>query len=106
MSMNRREFLQMLAVASAGGLAIDSRDALSAQTGAQERFYEVPNFGNVSVLHFTDCHAQLQPIYFREPSLNLGVGAAFGQAPHLLANICSSTLRFPIILRKPMHLPI
>lgn len=95
MSMNRREFLQMLAVASAGGLAIDSRDALSAQTGAQERFYEVPNFGNVSVLHFTDCHAQLQPIYFREPSLNLGVGAAFGQAPHLVGEHLLKHFKIP-----------
>ncbi len=95
MSMNRREFLQMLAVASAGGLAIDSRDALSAQTGAQERFYEVPKFGNVSVLHFTDCHAQLQPIYFREPSLNLGVGAAFGQAPHLVGEHLLKHFKIP-----------
>ena len=46
--------------------------------------YDVPRFGNVHFLHFTDCHAQLLPIYFREPSVNLGVGAAVGQPPHLV----------------------
>ena len=46
--------------------------------------YELPRFGNVHFLHFTDCHAQLLPIYFREPSVNLGVGAALGQPPHLV----------------------
>ena len=37
-----------------------------------------------SLLHFTDCHAQLLPIYFREPNVNLGVGAAAGKPPHLV----------------------
>ncbi|MCZ2414725.1 MAG: thiosulfohydrolase SoxB, partial [Burkholderiales bacterium] len=46
--------------------------------------YEVPRFGNVSLLHFTDCHAQLLPIYFREPSVNLGVAGARGRPPHLV----------------------
>ncbi len=32
---------------------------------------------------FTDCHAQLVPLYFREPSVNLGVGMAHGLPPHL-----------------------
>jgi sulfur-oxidizing protein SoxB len=48
--------------------------------------YEIPRFGNVSLLHMTDCHAQLNPIYFREPSVNLGVGSAFGKAPHVVGN--------------------
>ncbi len=39
----------------------------------------MPRFGNVHFLHFTDCHAQLLPIYFREPSVNLGVGEARGE---------------------------
>jgi len=46
--------------------------------------YEVPKFGNVSLLHITDTHAQLNPIYFREPNVNLGVDYAFNKAPHLV----------------------
>ncbi|PZP62960.1 MAG: thiosulfohydrolase SoxB [Azospira oryzae] len=80
--MTRREFLQVLAAAAAAGLALDSRSALA---GAQpEKFYQLPRFGNVSLLHLTDCHAQLLPIYFREPNFNIGVGAAAGQPPHLV----------------------
>ena len=84
MSLSRREFMQMLAAASAAGMALDHRDALAASAGASERLYDVPSFGNVSFLHFTDCHAQLTPVYFREPSMNLGVGGATGKAPHLV----------------------
>ncbi len=46
--------------------------------------YDIAAFGNVSLLHFTDCHAQLLPVYFREPSVNLGVADAQGRAPHLV----------------------
>ena len=46
--------------------------------------YEVPKFGNVTILHITDTHAQILPIYFREPNVNLGVAGAFGKAPHLV----------------------
>lgn len=83
MSMHRREFLQLLAMASAAGLPIASRDALAASQPATA-MYDVPRFGNVHLLHFTDCHAQLLPVHFREPSVNLGVGDAKGQPPHLV----------------------
>ena len=82
MSMNRREFLQILAAASAAGFALDSRELLAAQDG--RTLYDLPRCGNVSLLHFTDCHAQLQPIYFREPNVNLGIGGTRGKAPHLV----------------------
>ena len=82
MSMHRREFLQVLAAAAAAGFALDSKELLAAQGG--RKLYDLPRFGNVSLLHFTDCHAQLAPIYFREPSVNLGIGAAQGRAPHLV----------------------
>ncbi len=82
MAMNRREFLQVLAIASAGGMAL--RPGLGAAQAAADQFYDLPKFGNVHLLHFTDCHAQLKPIYFREPSVNLGFGSQFGQPPHLV----------------------
>src|SRR5688572_31708783 len=79
--MDRRSFLEALAVAAASGLPLASRQAL-AQDG--RAFYDVPPFGNVSLLHMTDCHAQLTPVHFREPNVNLGVGEARGRPPHLV----------------------
>ena len=84
MSMNRREFLQVLAVAAAGGMSLQSEWAL-AEKGAA-KMYDLPKFGNVSLLHITDCHAQLLPIYFREPNVNLGFGVGFGKVPHLVGD--------------------
>jgi sulfur-oxidizing protein SoxB len=84
MSLSRREFMQVLAIAGAGGMALHHQDVLAAKPGAGERLYDVPKFGNVSFLHFTDCHAQLQPIYFREPNVNLGVADAVGRPPHIV----------------------
>lgn len=82
MSMNRREFMQMLAMASAAGLALKPGMGF-AQTAA-DAFYNLPKFGNVHFLHFTDCHAQLKPIYFREPNVNLGFHSMYGKPPHLV----------------------
>jgi len=82
MSFSRREFLQALAIASAGGMSLQSNFA-QAQSSAK-KFYELPKFGNLHFLHFTDCHAQLMPIYFREPNVNLGIGTQEGKAPHLV----------------------
>ena len=84
MSMNRREFMQVLAVAAAGGMTLHSDFARANQ--AAEALYDLPPFGNVSLLHMTDCHAQLLPIYFREPSVNLGIGSMWGQPPHLVGD--------------------
>lgn len=88
MHLSRREFLQMLALASAAGMDL-SRFGATAQAGikpmkAPSDFYEIPAFGNVSLMHYTDCHAQLRPVYFREPSVNLGVAGMRNQPPHLV----------------------
>ncbi len=77
--MNRREFLGALAAAAACGVPLDAARAQVAQA-----LYNPPRFGNVSLLHFTDCHAQLLPVYFREPNANIGVGEASGRLPHLV----------------------
>ncbi len=79
--MHRREFTQLLAVAAAAGFPLAAREVEAAQAS---RMYELPRFGNVHLLHFTDCHAQLLPVHFREPSVNIGVGAATGRPPHLV----------------------
>jgi len=80
--LSRREFLEALAIAAAGGLPLAAPRALAAASG--DAIYDLPRFGNVSLLHVTDCHAQLYPVHFREPSANIGVGAAAGRPPHLV----------------------
>jgi sulfur-oxidizing protein SoxB len=83
MSISRREFLRLMGLAGAAGMMPSSVFAAARQPSD---LYEVPKFGNVSLLHITDTHAQLNPIYFREPNVNLGVGYAFNKAPHLVGN--------------------
>src|SRR5450759_198962 len=82
MAMSRREFLHTLAVAAAAGFPLtDDTRAATAING----FYDLYKFGNnVTLMHFTDCHAQLLPTYFREPNVNLGVGDMTGRPPHLV----------------------
>ena len=81
MNLNRREFIRLLGLAGAAGLFPGAGYSASSEGS---RLYDMPAFGNARILHFTDCHAQLNPIYFREPSVNLGIGDAFGKAPHLV----------------------
>ena len=83
MNLSKRDFLQVMASASAAGMALGRYADADAAT-AEKGLYDVPAFGNVSLLHMTDCHAQLKPIYFREPSVNLGLGSMQGQLPHLV----------------------
>ncbi|MBX3621149.1 MAG: thiosulfohydrolase SoxB [Rhizobacter sp.] len=83
MNLSKREFLQVLASASAAGMALGRHAQADAAT-AQAGLYDIKPFGNVSLLHMTDCHAQLKPIFFREPSVNLGIGSMRGELPHLV----------------------
>ena len=83
MSLSKREFLQMLGVAGVAGMGL-ARHAEADAATAEAALYELPRFGNVSLLHMTDCHAQLLPIRFREPSVNLGIGTMAGELPHLV----------------------
>ena len=85
MNLSKREFLQVLGAASAAGLNLGifaDADAAVAQQG----LYDIAPFGNVSLLHMTDCHAQLMPIHFREPSLNMGLAGMQGNLPHLVGH--------------------
>ena len=87
MSLSKREFLQVLAAASVAGMGLGRHEQADAAS-AEEALYELPPLGSgpgfVSFLHMTDCHAQLLPIHFREPSVNLGIGPMQGQIPHLV----------------------
>jgi sulfur-oxidizing protein SoxB len=83
MNLTKREFFQVLGAGTMAGMALGQHADADAATAA-DRLYEAPRFGNVSFLHMTDCHAQLKPIYFREPSVNLGIAGMKGQLPHLV----------------------
>jgi sulfur-oxidizing protein SoxB len=79
MTIRRRDLLKLAgAAALSGGASRLARGADS--TGA----YDLEHFGNARILHITDTHAQLLPGYFREPSINLGLGTMQGQPPHLV----------------------
>lgn len=79
MSISRRDFLMAMQAAAVAGLA--PRLAM-AQGG--KGLYDAPKYGNVRLLHLTDIHAQLSPVYFREPNVNLGIGPSKGRVPHLV----------------------
>ncbi|WP_455196465.1 thiosulfohydrolase SoxB [Kaarinaea lacus] len=94
MALSRREFLQMMIAASAVG--IWTPKSSSAASGMEKApgiinsslpgdAYNIPKFGNVSLLHFTDCHAQLVPTYYREPDIHIGIGELMkNEVPHLV----------------------
>ncbi len=80
MNLSRREFSSLLTAAAVAGFPM-ARE-VSAKEAAVN--YNVPKTGNIHLLHMTDCHAQLLPIYFREPSANIGIAAMWGKVPHLV----------------------
>jgi sulfur-oxidizing protein SoxB len=84
--ISRRDFLQagMAASALVGVSGFGHWSRLAAQQAlTQDQLLQFDTFGNVSLIHITDIHAQLTPIYFREPEVNLGVGANKGHVPHI-----------------------
>lgn len=80
--LSRRDFLSV-ACATAALTGIEGRKAWSQGTLTQDDLLKFPAKGQVTILHLTDCHAQLMPIYYREPSINIGVGEADGKPPHI-----------------------
>ena len=77
--MRRRDVLKALTAAALAGVV----PRLAAAAEADD-LYGIGKFGHARVLHMTDTHAQLTPIYFREPSVNLGIGDMAGRPPHLV----------------------
>ncbi|UWR77580.1 thiosulfohydrolase SoxB [Phaeobacter inhibens] len=84
--ISRRDFLQVSMAASAlvGASGFGNWGRLAAQQRlTQDQLLQFDAYGNISLIHVTDIHAQLKPIYFREPSINLGVGDNKGHVPHI-----------------------
>ncbi len=84
--LSRRDFLQVGMAASAlAGLPACGQWARAAarQSLSQDQLLDFKTFGNLSLIHITDIHAQLKPLYFREPSVNIGVGDNRGATPHI-----------------------
>lgn len=94
MNLSKREFLQVMGAASVAGMGLGRWASADAAT-ASNALYDVPRFGNVSLLHMTDCHAQLKPIHFREPSVNLGFGDMKGRLPHLVGEHLLKAAKVP-----------
>jgi len=82
--IDRREFLKVMGMgAAAGAVPLLASRALSAPK-MPAGFYDLPLQGDVRLLHITDVHGQLRPVYYREPNVNLGIGDAVGRPPHLV----------------------
>lgn len=84
--ISRRHFLQagMAASALLGPSSFGQWSALAAtQALTQQQLLDFDNFGNVTLVHITDIHAQAMPVFFREPSINIGVGTVEGLPPHI-----------------------
>ncbi|MDY6859458.1 MAG: thiosulfohydrolase SoxB, partial [Pseudomonadota bacterium] len=84
--ISRRDFLQATVAASAiyGASGVGNWSKLAAQQAlTQDDLLQFDTFGNITLVHVTDIHGQLKPVYFREPEINLGVGAVNGLPPHV-----------------------
>ncbi|VAW50344.1 Sulfur oxidation protein SoxB [hydrothermal vent metagenome] len=97
-TIDRRTFLKLMGLSATASSAItlaacDNKSAPATASAPATNtakivndLYDLPMKGNVRIFHTTDFHGQLQPVYFREPNVNLGVGNAFGRPPHLVGN--------------------
>ncbi|MBU2840007.1 thiosulfohydrolase SoxB [Acidithiobacillus thiooxidans] len=81
MNLSRRDFMQLMGIAGAGSFLTPG--AVQSAWGSDADPYEIPDYGNVTLLHMTDSHAQLLPVWWREPDTNIGVGQVLNQVPHL-----------------------
>jgi len=83
MSLGRREFMYMMAALGASPIYANSHMRLSPTSGLKD-YYKLKPFGNARILHMTDTHAQLVPVYFREPSVNIGLQGNKNVPPHVV----------------------
>jgi len=81
--LSRREFVYMMAALGAAPVFANSHTRMT-NTNKLEDYYKLKPFGNARLMHMTDSHAQLLPVYFREPSVNLGFHGNLGKPPHIV----------------------
>ena len=81
MSIRRRDFLK-----GSGAAVVFGATSARARAAESPSIYEIERFGDARILHITDTHAQLQPVFFREPSANIGIGEMLGRPPHLVGD--------------------
>lgn len=83
--LSRREFVYMMALLGAAPVFANSHTRMTDNIANKlEDYYKLKPFGNARLMHMTDSHAQLLPVYFREPSVNLGLFENFGKPPHIV----------------------
>ncbi len=83
---SRREFIYMMAVLGAAPVFANSHTRMIPNGKNYDAYYKLTPFGNARLLHMTDCHAQLTPVYFREPSVNIGLHGNYGIPPHIVGD--------------------
>ena len=97
--ISRRHFLQASIASSFifNSLGINNSAKVMAQQKISEKnLLDFKSFGNVSIMHITDIHGQLKPLYFREPDINLGVGNVLGKPPHITGKEFLKYFKIPL----------
>ena len=95
-TMDRRTFLKFLALSAAGGsAALPWLNSAHAKETLADNFYSVPKKGQARILHTTDLHGQLLPVYFREPNVNLGIAQAYARPPHVVGQKLLEKMQLP-----------
>ncbi len=92
--IDRRTFIKLLSMGAFGAASLPQL-MRQTQAGRETDLYEVPMRGDARILHITDVHGQLFPVYFREPNVNLGVGDAYGRPPHLVGKKLLTAMGLP-----------
>lgn len=99
-NIDRRTFVKLMGMGALGGMTASSLPWLmqNAHAGSKAAadMYKVPMKGDARILHLTDVHGQLNPVYFREPNVNLGVGDAYGRPPHLVGKALLKDVGLPL----------
>ena len=97
--ISRRHFLQASIASSFIFSSLgtnNSAKVMAQQQIAEKNLLDFKSFGNISIMHITDIHGQLKPLYFREPDINLGVGNVLGKPPHITGKEFLKYFKIPL----------